>query len=629
MLLLALSTTAARGQDPEQDEPPELPPVTVVGEPDPFPANPLGEDTVVTPTRTEIPAGRSGSSLTVITREQIEQSGHTEVLDVLRDVPGLDVVQQGPSGGLTSVFMRGGNSQHTKVLLDGIPLNDPSNATRGFDFSTLMVDNIERVEVLRGPQSTLYGSDAIGGVINIITRRGEGPLTVGTRVMGGSYGTGQGALSASGGTPLYHYSFGASYFDSDGFSAAAEQLGNVEDDGFRNGTLSGRYGWTPSDNFDIDYVFRFADATAEVDDFDFFTGLPIDNLIRENLSETLYNRVQVRFAPLDGLIENNLGFNLADYEREDTDSGPFVPPLFLGQTRKADWQTNFNLAEAHVATVGVDYYHEEAESTFDPLQSQYYSSLYVQDQIGFFDRWFTTVGYRWDDHSAAGSAETYRATSIFHVYETGTAIRGTIGTGFRAPALAENFFAFGNPDLRPERSKGWDYGFDQWIVPERFMVAATYFRNDFTDLIVFDFNTFSLQNVGQAKSHGVELSLLWRLNPVTDLTANYTRTDTLDLDTGEPLLRRPKDKASLGLRRRFLRNRARAGMDLLFVGDRLDTGGRTLDNYLVVNLNGGLQLTRGCELFGRVDNLFDEFYEEVAGYGVPGASAYGGLNLVW
>ncbi|MHC4405040.1 MAG: TonB-dependent receptor, partial [Planctomycetota bacterium] len=192
----------------------------------PFPATPLAEGTVLTPGRMATLASEVGGSLSVITEGQITDRRRAEVTEVLRGTPGLDVAQQGGPGTLTSVFLRGANSNHTKVLVDGIPVNDPGSANGGFDFSLLSVDNIERIEILRGPQSTLYGTDAIGGVINVITKRGDGPLSLGADLSGGSYGQGREAVTASGGTENYHYSFGASYLQRDGFTVAAKRLGN-------------------------------------------------------------------------------------------------------------------------------------------------------------------------------------------------------------------------------------------------------------------------------------------------------------------------------------------------------------------------------------------------------------------
>jgi vitamin B12 transporter len=363
-----------------------------------------------------------------------------------------------------------------------------------------------------------------------------------------------------------------------------------------------------------------------VDDFSFDTGLPFDNLFRANLTDEFHHRVQLRTLAVDEAAELKVGYNLSDFDRFDTDPGDFVDPLFLGQTRKVDSQVNLLLTESSTFTVGADYYEEDALSTSVPLTQQNDAGFYVQDQLRLWDRWFTTVGYRWDDHSAAGYAETYRATTLFRVPSTGTAFRGSIGTGFRAPALAENFFPFGNPNLAPETSKGWDYGLEQPLAGGNVVLAATYFRNDFRNLIIFDPTTFVLENIGMAQATGVELNALWQPDRCTDLVISYTQTDTLDLETGLRLLRRPREKLAVTLSRRLWCDRARANLYLLYVGDRRDTQ-FILDRYTVVNASGTYNVSDRVQLFTRIDNLFDEDYEEVAGFGVPSASAYGGVNL--
>ncbi len=610
---------------------PEIPETTVVGEPSPFPATPLGEETVLTPTRTETRADQTGTSTTVVTRQQIVDSRQTDVLEVLRGVPGLDVVQQGGPGGVTSVFMRGANSNHTKVLIDGIPVNDPSSAGRAFDFSLLSIDNIERVEVLRGPQSTLYGSDAIGGVINVVTKRGEGPLSVDAELMGGSYGTSRKALGASGGTDRYHYSFGASYLRSDGFTQAARRLGNTERDGIRDANFSGRFGWTPTENFDVDYVFRYIDQDVEIDDVDFLTG-PVDAFDREVRTDAFFNRVQTRLMLLDGFWEQKAGFTLSDYKRRDTDPGAFFDPQFVGQSRTFDYQNNFRFSENHVLTAGFEYLDERGGILALAERGQHQTGLYVQDHVGLTERWFLTAGFRWDDHSSAGSAETYRVTSRYNLTETGTAFLGSIGTGFRAPALEERFNRWvGNPDLRPETSFGWDCGIEQSFFGDRLVVGGTYFRNDFNDLIEFfptDLFTGELRNVGSAFSSGVEVTTAWKLDPCTTLTANYVYTLTRDRETGLELQRRPPHKAAFRAIRRLWGDRARLHMNMLYVGPRRDAQ-FTLNEYFRLDLAGSYQLTPRCELFARIDNVLDESYEEVWGYETAGISAYGGVNLRW
>ena len=609
---------------------PELPEMVIRGAPQPFPSQPLAADTVVAPTRTETPISQVGSSVTVVNEDQIRASGKARVAEVLREVVGADVVQQGSAGGLTSVFLRGTNSQHTKVMLDGISINDPSNATRGFDFSTLDVENIERIEVLRGPQSLLYGSDAIGGVINIVTKRGAGPLSIRSTTRGGTFGTWRQTGQLSGGTERYYYALGGAYSKTDGVSQAARRLGNTERDGYSNGTLSGRFGWTPSESLNVDYVFRWSDADAEVDDFDFFTGLPTDNLIRHNLARQFYNRIQLQSIALDGALEQTVGFNLSHYSRDDTDTGsPFVPPTFRGETRAVTYQADLLLLDNNTLSAGASYLQEDAESSFVSQVSQNNSSAFVMDQFQVLERWFVTVGSRWDDWNTAGTASTYRMTNLIKVPETGGAFHGSIGTGFRAPALAENLFQYGNPNLRPERSKGWDIGVRQSLFDDRASVDCTYFRNDLTDLILFDFGTFSLQNVGAARTTGIELTAQWRVSSTTRLWANYTYLDATNLDTDAQLVRRPRNKVSLGLTRPLWRNRGTLNLDMVYTGPRLDTRNVVLGDYTLVNLSARYPVRDHWNVFVRGANLLDQKYEQVNGYGTQGIAAYGGLDFVW
>ncbi len=611
-------------RDPQIEEPPAIEETVVPARPDPFPANPLPSDTVVTATSSATRLEQVGSSVTVVTGESIRRAGFRNAAEALRTVAGVNVARQGNFGGLTSVFMRGANSQHTKVLLDGIPLNDPSSAARAFDFSLLTVDEIERIEIVRGPQSVLYGSDAIGGVINIITKRGDGPVQTRVGLEGGSYGTGRGTFHMSGGGNRAYFSIGGSYWDTSGFSSAAARNGNLEADGYQNGTLSGRFGWTPTEWLNVDYVVRYVDADVAIDDFDFGSGLPIDNLIRRNLTNTLWHRVQAQSLLWDGTVDQRIGLSIADYRRRDTDPGLFVPPLFEGQSRTVDWQASLLVSHNNVLTVGAVYYHEEALSSFQPQVSQNQLSGYIEDQFQVGDRWYGTIGVRWEDHSKAGTAQTYRFTNRIPVDSLGASVHGSIGTGFRAPSLAENLFQFGNPNLRPEFSKGWDVGWQQSFLEDRFVVDATYYRNDFVDLIIFDFNTFSLQNVGRSRSHGVEVTAKWQPNLCWRVSGAYTYDDTVDLDRDRQLYRRPRNSTSLTIERLFDRGVLR--LDTIFVGKRLDTRDITLDSYVLVNASGSYDFSDKWSLYGRVDNLLDQQYEEIRGYGVPALSGYAGIQ---
>ncbi|PHR98526.1 MAG: hypothetical protein COA78_26030 [Blastopirellula sp.] len=604
----------------------ELPEIDVIGRLNSFPANPIPDGASITATRTTLLLAETGSSITVVTSEQLQAMQQPILSDALRQIQGVDVNRTGGPGGLTSIFLRGANSQHTKVMLDGIPINDPSNAGRSFDFSSMSTANIERVEILRGPQSVLYGTDAIGGVINIITKRGEGPATIRAAVEGGSMNTSNSSINLSGGDDLFYYSASASYLGTDGVSRAEVENGNPERDAYYNGTVSGRFGFTPSDLFNVDYVFRYTDAHTAVDDFP-FGGSPIDNLMRSNLSDVFYQRVQFQSFQMDGMVEHKVALNSTNYDRTDTDSG-YLDPRYEGQTQQVDYQMNALLLDNNVLTVGADHLQEDASSSSVAKTGQYYDSIYFQDQYAFGERVHGTAGYRWVDHSAAGTAQTYRFTLLVKTPEIGADFHGSLATGFRAPSLAENLFPFGNPNLRPEHSKGWDIGVTKSFLADRWIVDATYFRNDFTDLINYDFGAMMLENIGRARSSGVELVSDWYIGPTTDVRATYTYTDTLNSDTGDQLQRRPRNKASLGIEQTVDDGFGHINMYLLYVGNRFDTTGPLAD-YITVNVAGSYDLRPGVQLTARIDNLFDEQYQEVPDFGTVGLAAYGGLRFVW
>lgn len=609
-------------------------------------------EVVVTATRLETPVREVASSMTVITGQEIAEEGKTEVLEVLRDEPALDVVRSGGPGGSTSIFIRGADSDQTLVLIDGIEVNDPI-FNRAFDFANLSVDNIERIEVLRGPQSTIYGSDAMGGVINIITKKGGGKPRLTLSGEAGSFDTYRLAADLSAGHGPVDYSLGASWLDTKGISAAREKDGNTERDGHQNATLSARLGITPVEALKLDLTARYTDSQKEIDNFGGPGGDDPNHVFE---SHQLLLRAAARLSLFEGLWQQELGLSLTDYDSDErNDPDPDHPDesarsSFDSTLIKADWQHNLYLHETNTLTLGLEAEEEKGESSivsqsaFGPFTSEFAeetartASAYAEDQVKLWDRFFGTVGVRLDNHNEFGSEVTYRVTAAYIIEETGTKLKATYGTGFKAPTLFQLFDpSNGNPDLDPERSRGFDAGVEQSLWEDRLALGATYFANNFEDLIEFVLLdpvafTGTFRNVSKAESRGVEAFA--SLSPIDRLTLrlDYTYTHTEDESTGEELLRRARNKFKLSANYAFS-DRGNLNLGVSYTGDRKDLDFSvfpservTLKGYTLVDLAASLGITKNLEVFGRVENLLDEDYEEVKGYGTPGISAYAGLK---
>ena len=593
------------------------------------------KEVVVTATRVPTLEREIGSSVTVITEEEIKAKGYTTAKDALKGTLGLDVVSTGGSGGQTSVFSRGANSYHTLVLIDGMEAMNPSQTQRQFNFANLTVDNIERIEIVRGPQSVLYGADAMGGVINIITKGWDKEPTLYGGAEGGSYSTARQFAGLGTANEWADFSFAFSHIRSEGFSAADSDLpGNTEDDAWENFTVSTRLGITPSEWLDMGVSFRLHDGRTELDN----QGGPYQDLEDYLVDkQELFVRPHAQVTLFDGLWEQVLAYGFATHSMAFKDA-PFGDSDYEGEKHEVSWQHNLYLHETNTLTLGIEYEKEAMESTFMDHESAYTYSLFVQDQIKLFDISFTTVGVRWDKHEEFGDHATFRLTQAFVFDKIGTTVKGSVGTGFRAPSLYELYgppyfgMPVGNPNLDPEESIGWDVGAEQSLFNDRLTVGVTYFHNEFDDLIDYDF-VLGYVNFDEAETWGVESFI--EVFPFKDLSARvmYTYTHTDD-DQGKPLRRRPEHKAGLNIWYRFLDERGSVNLDLLYVGERDDkdfsvSPARRLkmDDYVVVNLSGSFKVHKYVEVFARIENLFDENYEEAFGFGTPGFGVYGGVKL--
>jgi vitamin B12 transporter len=610
-------------------------------------------EVVVSATKTATPSLEVASSISVIDSAEIANRNSFNVAELLKDQYGVYIAQQGSPGALESIFMRGGNSNHTLVLVDGIEMNMPNDPSNTFDFSDLTTDNIERIEILRGPQSILYGSDAMAGVINIVTKKGYGKPKALLSLEGGSYGTIKGLGGINGSVDLLNYSLTFSKYKTAGFSAASKKYGNTEKDGTDNENFSSRVGFNFSKNFELNLFYHYNNANTDYDQHGGMYG--DDPTYIYKLDESAF-RAESNSSLFNGLLTQKLGFsyfrNVRKYSFDSTLYNPYSSNSFYdGRKIKFDLQNNFNLFRNLKLVLGLETEKEKAYTEYYsftgsylyenilPFTSQRTSAVYLEGQSEFLNSIFSTIGIRLDHHQRFGDKITYRIAPAYIIWQTGTKLKATLGTGFKTPSLTFLFDpAYGNPDLKPEQSIGWDAGFEQFI-NNYLSFGITYFNNSYKDLFGYDANYREI-NINKASTDGLEIYA--DINPVKDLKlkVNYTYTNAVDKsdnspDKDKPLLRRPKNKFDLNLNYNFS-DEINTNVDLIYVGkrdDKIFTGfssERTeLSPYMVVNLAVSYKIFDYISLNLRIENLFNKYYEEVYGYATPGLSAYGGVKFVF
>lgn len=596
-------------------------------------------DVAVSPTGITVPVDQIASSVSVITSKEIEAHQRRTLPDVLRTVPGINVVQRGGPGAQTSVFMRGTNSNHTKVLIDGIDVSDPSHPSRTFDFGQMLTTDIERVEILRGPQSGLYGADALGGVIVINTKAGKGPPKATGMIEGGSFGTFNQATSISGGADHTNYSFNVSHFRADDTPVTPFDLllPNEErhSNRYDNWTYSTKLGVDLTKDVTVNFVARYTDATLHFtsDDPGTFPTHAASELSRSDFDQ-FYTRGEVVWKTLGGNLKNFFGVNYANLQTTNFDitSGKSFNE---GERVKYDWRSVLRVAPGYTIVTGAEHQNEQLD-TATLFAGEWNNAAFVELQSEIFRNFFLVANIRYDDNENFGGHSTWRVAPAYIIEGTGTKLKGSVGTAFKAPTLIQRFmdyapYFFGNPDLAPEESLGMDAGFEQAILGGRAQFGATYFYNDITNLIDSNDTYTSYVNVGNAKTSGVEVFASADITESLRVRADYTYTEATDEDTHAELLRRPRNKASVS-----------AGWtpydpllltaSVVYIGetadiDRATYANVTLPGFTLVNVAADYKLKEGVSLFGRIDNLFDKHYENPNGFEGTGIGAYAGLRF--
>jgi vitamin B12 transporter len=590
---------------------------------------------VVTATRTATPLSQVASSVTVITSDEIEAKQQQLVIDVLRDVPGVNISRTGGPGGAASIYLRGTENKHTLILIDGVEVNNPSAVGGVADLTNLSSDNIEQIEVVRGAQSVLYGSDAIGGVINIITRKGQREPQGYASFETGSFNTQTGKVGFSTGSDKGHFSLAMARTKSDGFSSANEENGNTEDDSYERTSLGFNAGFRPSQTFELNFGANYSNSDNE---FDYgFSNPPID---AENYQDTkeLTGHIEGIAHFLDDRWKVKLGASYTDIERITVEAG-WGTSRYEGKKSKFELQNIVTFNKFNTLVVGIENETDKAETSYGQDDSVTNNAIYAENQFKY-DNFSTTVGLRHDKHDEFGDHTTWRVAPVYVVETTKTKLKGSVGTGFKAPTLYELYapgfydwfdpsiyYSVGNDNLEPEESLSWDLGIEQPLFQNAVILGVTWFQNQIDNYIDYDF-VIGYQNTHDIRTQGVESSIQLFPSEYFDVQFNYTYTDTKNEANDSRLLRRPLHNASAGIN--ITPNETvRVNANLQYIGERDGYQNAQLKAYTLVNMAASYQIKENLQLFGRVDNLFDKSYEEVAGYGTAGVSGYAGIKLTF
>lgn len=611
----------------------------------------------ITANRTPTAIQRTGSAITVLSGEDIRKTSGGSLVDALRYVPGLDITETGGPGGTTAVRLRGANAGQTLVLVDGVRVNDPSGASGEFDFASLAPGLIDRIEVLRGPQSALYGSDAIGGVINIITKKGRGPLQTYGQIEGGSYGTLTGNAGAFGTRGPWDYALAVSAFRTDGFSRYGYRVGRVESmlpplekDSVNRYGAYGRIGYAPGTGFRFE-IGTMATFTRAAYDAGFGT-FPDTPSRANSLFHSSFAKAEL--DTFDGRLKHSIQLFSSRTKRDyrDISFGATQLPAdtffnkyeYIGSRTGAEYQGTLGLNAFGSLIFGgryeremIDSYSESitpfpAPRTKDVGKGQDTRSAFALWQLPLGERLDLSLGGRVDDVVNTVTFKTWRATLAYRILETDTKLRASLGTGGKAPTLYQLYAPFfGTPTLQPEHSFGGDIGIDQHLFNGRAKISITGFANRINNLIDFDFGTFTYQNTARAETSGVEVAGDAVLVPEKlVLKGAYTFLRAKDRNTGLTLARRPEQTGKIGLTITPYENWA-IEPSVTMVSFRYSSTNQTqrLAPYARLDTLVNYRVNANMDVYLRGENLTNARYQSVRNYGTTGRAIYAGMKTTW
>lgn len=565
-----------------------------------------------------------GTSVSVVTGDEIEKLGFDFALDAVASAPGVTINQNGGFGGAASVRIRGAASGQTLVLIDGVPVGDPSITDGGFNFAFLDSSEVERIEVLKGPQSTLWGSDAIGGVVSVTTKQAETGLGGRAFAEYGSFNTLRGGASMGGAGETGDFRLSVSGMSSDGISKADEANGNDEEDGYEATTISAKGGLNFPAEARLEAAVLWNDADAEYDSYVGGAQGSVGDGDERTRNETLSGNVSLKAPLFDDRFENLLMIGYSDITRENFSNG--AQSFFAeGDRQIYRYQGTFTVNEMNKLSLGA----EREDTSANDLESS------IDGVFGLYEfkpvqALTLTGGVRVDDHDKFGSKTTGRVAAAFAATDQ-VVLRASWGQGFKAPSIFQSTYictfcglTAPNTDLQPETSEAFEIGVD-WSSPDGEAKAGiAYFDQDTDNMIDFSY-TAGYDNIAKVKSQGVEVYGSYQFTDWLNAAGNYAYIDAEDAIAAD-LSRLPQHsgEATLSI---DPAGPFSGAILVRYNGEEANTDGTMLDGWTRVDLNGAIAVTDSVEIYGRVENLFDEDYQQILGYGAPGLSGSIGLRL--
>lgn len=600
---------------------------------------------VVSPDKLREPAGLSANSISVVSSEDIEGEKKQFAKDIISEYNSIALTETGAFGGSADIRIRGANPNHTVLLIDGVKVYDPSSASGGFNFANLTLDNVDRIEIVRGPQSTLYGSDAMGGIVSMESKKPDAPFFE-TGVESGSYYSLSEYVNLGGFEKGLHYSFGFSQFNTNGISKADPvTIPNIQEtDPYTRKSFSARLDYEVAENLTIGGTIRDVDARYEYDNPGSTTPRLRDNDELVGKSNLLVYSIYAEQKLFD-FYDYSTTYSYVNTFRRNYDYPAATNDWYEGAVNRFDYQNNFHLLDYDTFTVGYDHSQDISDSysasrtsvNDQPKVFARNSALYLQNKAHYEELMGSTQNMRVDSHSQFGTNVTYKIDG-FYSAPTQTRVRGLWATSFKAPSLYQLYapantgwlFLGGNSALQPEKGRSYEFGLDQYLFDKRFRMGATYFYNRFYNLIKYTTDATtrqsSYQNAAKAKSLGMEYEIEANLfNGRATVSSGFDFTETKDYSTDNELVRVPKNQFNFKAKLKPV-DRLFIGMDIYYNGINLSAGTDKMKPYTKVDLVAELTLIKGLSIYGRIENLLNKHYQEVRGYAEPGFSAYGGIR---